>query len=123
MDTFFSDIRLTLVPGADSRYGPLPTLLVLMTVVTGIVDSFSFLKLGHVFVANSTGNILFMGFALLHVKGVSVTESLLALAAMLYGAAYHRLLQGHLVITPEFIDLVARMVSEGAKRGAAVTPR
>jgi AcrR family transcriptional regulator len=37
---------------------------------------------------------------------------------LLYGAAYHRLLQGHLAITPEFIELVARMVAVGAKSGA-----
>jgi hypothetical protein len=36
---------------------------------------------------------------------------------LLYGAAYHRLLQGHLAITPEFIGLVARMVAQGAKSG------
>lgn len=40
---------------------------------------------------------------------------------LLYGAAYHRLLQGHLVITPEFIDSVARIVAEGAKAGVAIT--
>jgi AcrR family transcriptional regulator len=40
---------------------------------------------------------------------------------LLYGAAYHRLLQGHLAITPEFIELVARTVAEGARSGAAVT--
>jgi hypothetical protein len=39
---------------------------------------------------------------------------------LLYGAAYHRLLQGHLAITPDFIELVARVVAEGAKSGAAV---
>lgn len=39
---------------------------------------------------------------------------------LLYGAAYHRLLQGHLVITPGFIELVARMVAEGARSGAAI---
>ena len=61
-------------------------MLVIMTVVTGLVDSFSFLKLGHVFVANSTGNILFMGFALAHVPGFSIVESSLALAATLVGA-------------------------------------
>jgi len=38
---------------------------------------------------------------------------------LLYGAAYHRLLQGHLEITPQFINLVARMVAQGAKAGAA----
>jgi AcrR family transcriptional regulator len=39
---------------------------------------------------------------------------------LLYGAAYHRLLQGHQVITPQFIELVARVVAEGATSGAAV---
>jgi hypothetical protein len=38
-----------------------------------------------------------------------------------YGAAYHRLLQGHLAITPDFIEHVARVVAEGAKAGAAIT--
>jgi AcrR family transcriptional regulator len=39
---------------------------------------------------------------------------------LLYGAAYHRLLQGHLEISPEFIERVARVVAAGAKSGAAV---
>lgn len=39
---------------------------------------------------------------------------------LLYGSAYHRLLQGHLAITPTFIDTVARMVAAAAKSGAAV---
>jgi AcrR family transcriptional regulator len=42
---------------------------------------------------------------------------------LLYGAAYHRLLQGHLAITPAFIETVARMVAQGAKSGAAVARR
>lgn len=86
MNTFLSDIRGTLLPGSDPRQGPLPPLLIIMTVVAGVVDSFSFLKLGHVFVANSTGNILFIGFALAHAPGFSITESLLALAAFIVGA-------------------------------------
>jgi AcrR family transcriptional regulator len=43
-----------------------------------------------------------------------------AVMDMTYGAAYHRLLQGHLDITPPFIALVARTVSAGAIEGAAV---
>jgi AcrR family transcriptional regulator len=39
---------------------------------------------------------------------------------LLYGAAYHRLLQGHLEVTPQFIELVARMVAQGARLGGAV---
>jgi AcrR family transcriptional regulator len=42
---------------------------------------------------------------------------------LLYGAAYHRLLQGHLEITPDFVELVARMVAEGAKAGAAISTK
>jgi AcrR family transcriptional regulator len=39
---------------------------------------------------------------------------------LLYGAAYHRLLQGHLAIAPTFIHSVARMVALGARSGGAV---
>jgi uncharacterized membrane protein YoaK (UPF0700 family) len=48
----------------DRSHGPLPALLVCLTVVTGLVDAFSYLSLGHVFVANMTGNVVFLGFAL-----------------------------------------------------------
>jgi AcrR family transcriptional regulator len=43
-----------------------------------------------------------------------------AVMDMTYGPAYHRLLQGHLDITPSFIALVARTVAAGAKAGAPV---
>ena len=46
---------------SGSGFGPLPPLLVVMTVVTGIVDAVSYLALGHVFVANMTGNVAFLG--------------------------------------------------------------
>jgi hypothetical protein len=41
--SFLTDIRDTLVPRRDSRHGPLPPLLVSMTMVTGLVDPFSYL--------------------------------------------------------------------------------
>jgi hypothetical protein len=41
----------------ERRHGPLPVLLVGLTFVTGLVDAFSYLSLGHVFVANMTGNV------------------------------------------------------------------
>ncbi len=44
----------TLVPAADDPHRPLPPLLLGLTVVTGLVDAFSYLVLGHVFVANMT---------------------------------------------------------------------
>ena len=37
--------------------------LVLLTVATGFIDAASYLGLGHVFVANMTGNVVFFGFA------------------------------------------------------------
>jgi uncharacterized membrane protein YoaK (UPF0700 family) len=72
---------------ADRSHGPLPLLLVCLTVVTGLVDAFSYLRLGHVFVANMTGNVVFLGFALAGVGEISVVASLLAVLAFALGAA------------------------------------
>jgi uncharacterized membrane protein YoaK (UPF0700 family) len=46
----------------------------------------SYLGLGHVFTANTTGNIAFLGFAIAGVPGVSATRSIAALAAFFAGA-------------------------------------
>jgi len=67
-------------------HGPLPVLLVCLTVVTGLVDAFSYLSLGHVFVANMTGNVVFLGFALAGVGEISIVASLLAVLAFALGA-------------------------------------
>jgi uncharacterized membrane protein YoaK (UPF0700 family) len=74
---------------ASSRqaHGPLPALLIAMTVVTGLVDAFSYLSLGHVFVANMTGNVVFLGFGLSGVGGIAITTSLVAIVAFMVGAA------------------------------------
>jgi uncharacterized membrane protein YoaK (UPF0700 family) len=42
----------------------LPPLFLILTFVTGVVDATSYLRLGHVFVANMTGNVVFLGFGL-----------------------------------------------------------
>jgi len=67
-------------------HGPLPPLLLLLTVVTGTVDAVSILRLGRVFVANMTGNVVFTGFALVGAPGFALTASLAALAGFLAGA-------------------------------------
>jgi uncharacterized membrane protein YoaK (UPF0700 family) len=72
---------------ADRPHGPLPVLLVGLTVVTGLVDAFSYLRLGQVFVANMTGNVVFLGFALAGVGDISVVASLFAVLAFALGAA------------------------------------
>jgi uncharacterized membrane protein YoaK (UPF0700 family) len=63
MNAFLADMRKTIVPDRHGQNGPLPPLLISMTLVTGLVDAFSYLVLGHVFVANMTGNIVLLGFA------------------------------------------------------------
>ena len=51
------------------------------------MDAVSYLALGHVFVANMTGNVVFLGFALAGAPGLSAPAALAALAAFLIGAA------------------------------------
>ncbi|HEY3759229.1 MAG TPA: YoaK family protein [Solirubrobacteraceae bacterium] len=80
------EIAQTFRPPADDPHGPLVPLLVALTVLTGVVDAVSYLELGHVFVANMTGNIIFLGFALAGASGLSPIASLVALAAFLLGA-------------------------------------
>jgi uncharacterized membrane protein YoaK (UPF0700 family) len=70
----------------DARHGPLPQLLIVLTVVTGLVDAVSYLKLGHVFVANMTGNVVLLGLAVGGVSEFSVAVSLVAIGSFLAGA-------------------------------------
>jgi len=82
----WQEIAATLRPPPNSADGPLPPLLLTLTVVTGLVDATSYLKLGHVFVANMTGNVVFLGFGIAGAGGISVWASLTALASFLVGA-------------------------------------
>jgi uncharacterized membrane protein YoaK (UPF0700 family) len=86
MSNFLTEVRETLIPSKDSRDGPLPPLLIGMTIITGLVDAFSYLVLGHVFVANMTGNVVFLAFALAGAPGFSIVSSLLALALFVMGS-------------------------------------
>ncbi|MDB5808367.1 MAG: hypothetical protein JWN94_489 [Betaproteobacteria bacterium] len=83
--------RFNGVPGTgtwinDERQGPLVVLLMIETMVTGLVDAISYLELGHVFVANMTGNVVFLGLAVADTQEFSVAASLAAMAAFLVGA-------------------------------------
>ena len=71
---------------ADPAHGPLPALMLVLTVLTGVVDAVSILSLGRVFVANMTGNVVFIGFALAGASGFSLSASLSALGGFLVGA-------------------------------------
>lgn len=61
-------------------------LLVGLTVVTGLVDAFSFVTLERVFVANMTGNVVFFGFRLAGVSDVAIFTGLVAMVAFTLGA-------------------------------------
>jgi uncharacterized membrane protein YoaK (UPF0700 family) len=69
------------------KHGPLPAILMLLTVGTGLVDAISILGLGRVFVANMTGNVVFIGFALAGAPGFSLWGSVIALVTFLLGAS------------------------------------
>ncbi|HUZ21731.1 MAG TPA: YoaK family protein [Acidimicrobiales bacterium] len=69
-----------------SDHGPLPSMLLLLTIVAGAVDAVSILALGRVFVANMTGNVVFVVFAAAGAPGFSLSASLFALAGFLLGA-------------------------------------
>jgi uncharacterized membrane protein YoaK (UPF0700 family) len=60
--------------------------LALLTFATGLVDAASVLGLGHVFTANMTGNVVFLGFSLAGAGSASAADCLVALGAFLFGA-------------------------------------
>lgn len=73
-------------PSSPVNDGTLSVALMALTVVTGLVDAVSFLGLGHVFTANMTGNVVFLGFAVAGAPGLSIPRSLTSLGAFLLGA-------------------------------------
>src|SRR2546423_848305 len=65
---------------------PLARALLALTFTTGLVDAVSYLGLGHVFTANMTGNIVFLGFGVAGGTGLPVIAPIISLAAFLVGA-------------------------------------
>lgn len=60
--------------------------LLLLTFATGLVDAISVLILGRVFVANMTGNAIFLGFLFVPGTGFDLTAAIVAVAGFLLGA-------------------------------------
>jgi uncharacterized membrane protein YoaK (UPF0700 family) len=99
----------------DHDHGPLPGILVVLTCVAGAVDALSILRLDHVFVANITGNIIFIGLALVGAGGYSITAPLIGLAGFLVGAVVagvrmprpltHRGRAAHAAVVVQLVDL------------------
>ncbi|GAA1266859.1 YoaK family protein [Kitasatospora nipponensis] len=76
----------TVVPGPGDRHGPLPPMLLGLTVLSGVIDAVSYLTMDHVFVANQTGNVAFLAFALTGAPGFSIAASVIALAFFAVGS-------------------------------------
>jgi uncharacterized membrane protein YoaK (UPF0700 family) len=72
---------------APDGQAPLIPLLLVLTFITGLIDAVSYLLLGHVFVANMTGNVVLLGFSIAGVQDFSLPASLTALAVFAAGAA------------------------------------
>ena len=115
MMDLFSDMARTIAPERGDRHGPLLPLLLVLSIVTGLVDAVSYLRLGHVFVANMTGNVVFLG-----ASDLSAVASLVALIAFMAGALiasrvgirfeHHR---GHRLILSVAIKLLLVAMSTG----------
>ena len=70
--------------------------LLLLTFATGIVDAVSVLVLGHVFVANMTGNVIFLGFWFVPHSGVDLTAAIVAFVSFLAGTVLGGRLARHI---------------------------
>jgi DNA-binding transcriptional LysR family regulator/uncharacterized membrane protein YoaK (UPF0700 family) len=116
---------------AGSGWGPLPELLLTLTLVTGLVDAVSILALGRVFVANMTGNVVFAGFAITGAPGFSLGASLFALAGFLVGAflggrmtakvGHDHALHLRIATVSELALLAVALIVAAASGGAAAT--
>lgn len=60
--------------------------LLLLTASTGVIDADSYLALDHVFTGNMTGNVLFIGFALVGVAGIPFVNNAIALLGFVAGS-------------------------------------
>jgi uncharacterized membrane protein YoaK (UPF0700 family) len=65
---------------------PLVTLLLTLSLTTGLVDAVSVLGLGKVFTANMTGNVVFLAFAVAKMPGFRILPHVVALLSFLAGA-------------------------------------
>lgn len=73
--------------GARRAWPALPTLLLVLTVVTGLVEAVSLLALGPVFTAMQTGNVLFLAFGTARAGELPALPSAVSLVAFVVGVA------------------------------------
>jgi uncharacterized membrane protein YoaK (UPF0700 family) len=107
---------------------PLSLTLLVLTFTTGLVDAVSYLGIGHVFTANMTGNIVFLGFGIAGSGGLLVVAPLISLGAFLAGAGAggvlaSRLAHRHAVHMSWALSIEALLVALAAILAAAVNVR
>jgi uncharacterized membrane protein YoaK (UPF0700 family) len=93
-----------------------------------LVDAVSYLGIGHVFTANMTGNIVFLGFGIAGGSGLPVVAPLISLAAFLLGAGSggvlaSRLARHHAQHMARALLIEVLLLSLSAILAAAVTVR
>ncbi len=95
---------------ARAEAAALWTVLVGLTVVSGILDAVSYIGLDRVFTANMTGNVLILAFAAVGTPGLSILATSLSLAAFMLGAG----LAGRLASAPQQVSrqLVIPLIGE-----------
>ena len=97
--------------------------LLLLTFATGLADAISILVLGHVFVANMTGNVIFLGFWLAPRSTIDLTAVVVALPTFVCTTILSGRLARHFedrtrpwiatVLTTEIVLLVALGILAG----------
>jgi uncharacterized membrane protein YoaK (UPF0700 family) len=60
--------------------------MLVLTAVTGLIDTFSYLSLGHVFVAYMTGNVIFLGVSCRPSAHLSAVPSAIAIGGFVLGS-------------------------------------
>ncbi|MEU6343394.1 YoaK family protein [Streptomyces sp. NPDC046977] len=103
-------------PGTEAAH-LVPVLLLVLTVLSGMIDAVSVIGPGHVFVANMTGNLVFVSLGLAGVSGFSLLTPLVALGGFVVGVLLCRATAGRL--HPPLALIRAGAVCETALLGAA----
>jgi uncharacterized membrane protein YoaK (UPF0700 family) len=83
---------------AHSIEHPLTRTLLVLTFTTGLVDAVSYLGIGHVFTANMTGNVVFLGFGIAGSGGLPVVAPIVSLVAFMAGAGAGGMLTARLAL-------------------------
>ncbi|MEU6356264.1 YoaK family protein [Streptomyces sp. NPDC047072] len=93
----------------DAGTGRVLVPLLVLTLLSGVIDAVSLLGLGHVFVANMTGNLVLAGLALVGSPGASLSGAPVALGGFLAGTLLVRAVAPHHVGPRTLLGLCAAL--------------